>query len=228
MTARHTKNQTAPQSGAVGRPHRTRRAAPDGAAMKPCVSRRSGDGTTHGPPSPASRIPHRNRGTRTSDSSGGDSDSDSPHADVSARCAQAPPRSPSRASTSASGGGGGGLAGNGEAAAAAAARGPALGSTPPQQQHGCGSQMAAAAAASRRRPSDGCTEEHQDRNKGFAGPQVPAAAVRPTSWCLSDFEVGMQIGQGKFGSVFLARERSSAYVVALKVGDLPGPRPWLR
>ncbi len=34
---------------------------------------------------------------------------------------------------------------------------------------------------------------------------------------LADFEVGKRLGQGKFGNVYLAREKKSKYVVALKV-----------
>eukprot|EP00742_Colponemidia_sp_Colp-10_P010510 GILJ01011543.1.p1 GENE.GILJ01011543.1~~GILJ01011543.1.p1 ORF type:complete len:490 (-),score=66.12 GILJ01011543.1:181-1650(-) len=36
-------------------------------------------------------------------------------------------------------------------------------------------------------------------------------------WTLSDFEVGKPLGKGKFGNVYLARERSSNRLVALKV-----------
>ncbi|THU74975.1 hypothetical protein C4D60_Mb04t39050 [Musa balbisiana] len=36
-------------------------------------------------------------------------------------------------------------------------------------------------------------------------------------WCISDFEIGKFIGEGKFGKVYLAREKQSGYVVALKV-----------
>eukprot|EP00743_Colponemidia_sp_Colp-15_P005856 GILK01006295.1.p1 GENE.GILK01006295.1~~GILK01006295.1.p1 ORF type:complete len:498 (-),score=39.25 GILK01006295.1:86-1579(-) len=36
-------------------------------------------------------------------------------------------------------------------------------------------------------------------------------------WILSDFEVGKPLGKGKFGNVYLARERSSNRLVALKV-----------
>jgi aurora kinase, other len=37
------------------------------------------------------------------------------------------------------------------------------------------------------------------------------------SWKLSDFEIGKPLGRGKFGCVYLAREKKSKYVVALKV-----------
>ncbi|XP_072955586.1 serine/threonine-protein kinase Aurora-3-like [Typha angustifolia] len=36
-------------------------------------------------------------------------------------------------------------------------------------------------------------------------------------WNLADFEIGKRIGEGKFGKVYLAREKQSGYVVALKV-----------
>jgi aurora kinase, other len=75
-----------------------------------------------------------------------------------------------------------------------------------------------------------------DRVLGLKG-QVPApppqslrkvapAAVAPggaptaadgTRWKLSDFEIGRPLGSGKFGNVYLAREKSTKYVVALKV-----------
>jgi len=36
-------------------------------------------------------------------------------------------------------------------------------------------------------------------------------------WTLSDFEIGRPLGKGKFGNVYLAREKKSKYIVALKV-----------
>ncbi|EFJ47737.1 aurora kinase [Volvox carteri f. nagariensis] len=36
-------------------------------------------------------------------------------------------------------------------------------------------------------------------------------------WTLDDFEIGKALGKGKFGNVYLARERQSKFVVALKV-----------
>ncbi|KAL9658660.1 hypothetical protein ABK040_006196 [Willaertia magna] len=39
------------------------------------------------------------------------------------------------------------------------------------------------------------------------------------SWKLDDFEIGRPIGEGKFGKVYLARERRTKYIVALKVLD---------
>ncbi|XP_068629667.1 aurora kinase C-like [Battus philenor] len=37
------------------------------------------------------------------------------------------------------------------------------------------------------------------------------------AWSLSDFDLGRPLGKGKFGNVYLAREKESHYVVALKV-----------
>jgi aurora kinase len=36
-------------------------------------------------------------------------------------------------------------------------------------------------------------------------------------WTLHDFEIGRELGSGKFGHVYLAREKMSRVVVALKV-----------
>ncbi|KAG9307281.1 hypothetical protein G9A89_017109 [Geosiphon pyriformis] len=41
--------------------------------------------------------------------------------------------------------------------------------------------------------------------------------VEPRIWSLENFEIGTALGQGKFGRVYLAREKSSGYVIALKV-----------
>ncbi|ESO89771.1 hypothetical protein LOTGIDRAFT_124656 [Lottia gigantea] len=36
-------------------------------------------------------------------------------------------------------------------------------------------------------------------------------------WSLEDFDIGKPLGKGKFGNVYLAREKKSKYIVALKV-----------
>ena len=41
-------------------------------------------------------------------------------------------------------------------------------------------------------------------------------AKRGQRWSLNDFEVGKPLGQGKFGRVYLAREKQTKFVVALK------------
>lgn len=44
-------------------------------------------------------------------------------------------------------------------------------------------------------------------------------STRPTNhqWKLSDFEIGTPLGRGKFGRVYLAREKNTEYMVALKM-----------
>ena len=36
-------------------------------------------------------------------------------------------------------------------------------------------------------------------------------------WTLEDFEIGKPLGRGKFGQVYLAREKQSKFLVALKI-----------
>jgi aurora kinase, other len=43
------------------------------------------------------------------------------------------------------------------------------------------------------------------------------AATPERKWSLDDFDVGRPLGKGKFGRVYLAREKKSGYVVALKI-----------
>lgn len=40
---------------------------------------------------------------------------------------------------------------------------------------------------------------------------------KPKKWTLNDFEIGKPLGRGKFGDVYLARERRTKFIVALKV-----------
>ena len=42
-------------------------------------------------------------------------------------------------------------------------------------------------------------------------------AKQGKQWSLSDFEIGKPLGRGKFGCVYLAREKASKYIVAIKV-----------
>lgn len=43
------------------------------------------------------------------------------------------------------------------------------------------------------------------------------STLPPKKWSLKDFEIGRPLGRGKFGDVYLARERKSKFIVALKV-----------
>eukprot|EP00884_Botryococcus_braunii_P022401 jgi/Botrbrau1/8845/Bobra.50_2s0005.1 len=57
-----------------------------------------------------------------------------------------------------------------------------------------------------------------------AAQSLPGTPTRKTNnttsdrqWRLDDFDIGKPLGKGKFGNVYLAREKSSKYIVALKV-----------
>ena len=46
----------------------------------------------------------------------------------------------------------------------------------------------------------------------------PMSNVKP-KWSIDDFELGKPLGRGKFGQVYLAREKRSKFIVALKILD---------
>ncbi len=46
---------------------------------------------------------------------------------------------------------------------------------------------------------------------------LKAKKFDPKSWTINDFEIGKPLGRGKFGHVYLAREKKSKFIVALKV-----------
>jgi serine/threonine protein kinase len=48
-------------------------------------------------------------------------------------------------------------------------------------------------------------------------PSVPHQEPAPRSWTLADFEIGRVLGRGKFGQVYMAREKHSKQIIALKV-----------
>mmetsp|Transcript_10475 Transcript_10475/g.30647 ORF Transcript_10475/g.30647 Transcript_10475/m.30647 type:complete len:333 (-) Transcript_10475:354-1352(-) len=53
---------------------------------------------------------------------------------------------------------------------------------------------------------------------GFAHEDEMAQRARQgKQWSLNDFEIGKPLGRGKFGAVYLAREKQSKYIVAIKV-----------
>ena len=50
-----------------------------------------------------------------------------------------------------------------------------------------------------------------------AGAQAGPMGGAGQRWKLDDFDIGRPLGKGKFGNVYLAREKKSKYIVALKV-----------
>ena len=76
-------------------------------------------------------------------------------------------------------------------------------------------QQSAQAQASQQHPPAAAAKQQ--------GPTVAERPVAPSSskqvqqWQLSDFDIGRPLGRGKFGNVYLAREKKSNFIVALKV-----------
>ena len=97
-----------------------------------------------------------------------------------------------------------------------------------QQQHAADKQDKPAAAGSmgppppRAGPHSG-SEVHAASRSGGASELAVASKAAGISgsgrrWQLTDFDIGKPLGRGKFGNVYLAREKMSQYIVALKVG----------
>jgi len=69
-------------------------------------------------------------------------------------------------------------------------------------------------------PSSSSTSNSSNANANVhktASSSTAEAAKKGKQWCLDDFEIGKPLGRGKFGSVYLAREKRTKYIVALKV-----------
>ncbi|XP_065676763.1 aurora kinase C-like [Hydra vulgaris] len=56
-------------------------------------------------------------------------------------------------------------------------------------------------------------DQKEPKNQSKENPPPPIDKC----WSLSDFDIGKPLGKGKFGSVYLAREKQSHFIVALKV-----------
>eukprot|EP00667_Euglena_gracilis_P015439 EG_transcript_16061 len=81
-----------------------------------------------------------------------------------------------------------------------------------------------------RRPFQPLGEPHPTPSLAAAAPTRPPPSCSPSpltaapeegrrAWALSDFAIGRKLGKGKFGEVYLAREKGSRFLVALKVID---------
>jgi aurora kinase len=46
---------------------------------------------------------------------------------------------------------------------------------------------------------------------------IQNVSIANQKWTIDDFEIGKPLGRGKFGQVYLAREKKSKFIVALKV-----------
>lgn len=55
---------------------------------------------------------------------------------------------------------------------------------------------------------DNATENLEEKNKNES---------KKKKWVLTDFDIGRPLGKGKFGNVYLAREKKSKFIIAMKV-----------
>ena len=84
-----------------------------------------------------------------------------------------------------------------------------------------------AAGPAQARPG-GAVSRPRSQAAGAGAAASTATAIVPRSsnsggserrWQLSDFDIGKPLGKGKFGNVYLAREKGHKFIVALKVRD---------
>jgi len=52
---------------------------------------------------------------------------------------------------------------------------------------------------------------------GLNSKKFPSENYNINAWTINDFEIGRPLGRGKFGHVYLAREKKSKFIVALKI-----------
>jgi hypothetical protein len=45
----------------------------------------------------------------------------------------------------------------------------------------------------------------------------PVKMFDPSDWSLDDFDLGLALGRGKYGHVYLAREKKTKFLVAIKM-----------
>ena len=71
--------------------------------------------------------------------------------------------------------------------------------------------------------SNNLTQSIEQQVKARLQEQPQSQQTKPShrKWKLSDFDIGKPLGRGKFGNVYLAREKKSCYIVALKVASIP-------
>lgn len=65
--------------------------------------------------------------------------------------------------------------------------------------------------------SSSASSHASSSSSASAGAPTHKGEAQRKRWQLSDFDIGRPLGQGKFGHVYLAREKNTKFVVALKV-----------
>lgn len=74
-----------------------------------------------------------------------------------------------------------------------------------------------AAIAAKARQALASSQSTYSTTAGYPMGGGPMYANPPRAWRLDDFDIGKPLGKGKYGSVYLAREKHSKYIVGLKV-----------
>ena len=59
--------------------------------------------------------------------------------------------------------------------------------------------------------------ENVDSTNNFSPNKQCYTYDKEKTWSLNDFEIGGPLGNGKFGKVYLAREKQTHFIVAIKV-----------
>jgi hypothetical protein len=78
-------------------------------------------------------------------------------------------------------------------------------------------QQVPQAQAPQQQPAAGAGAKQQQGLAVAESAGLTAGSRQPQQWQLSDFDIGRPLGRGKFGNVYLAREKKSNFIVALKV-----------
>lgn len=66
-------------------------------------------------------------------------------------------------------------------------------------------------------PSDIPTTGTSASSSNYLSTSVQTSSHGEKKWKLSDFDIGKLLGRGKFGNVYMAREKKSKHIIALKV-----------
>lgn len=61
------------------------------------------------------------------------------------------------------------------------------------------------------------TEKNRDIEKNVEQSNTNKKSQSEKKWVLTDFDIGRPLGKGKFGNVYLAREKKSKFIIAMKV-----------
>lgn len=88
-----------------------------------------------------------------------------------------------------------------------------------KQEHNCSAQRQnlMSLAQAQRTENSTTAEPHEENKENQEKGKSKNSKNARACWSLDDFEIGKPLGKGKFGNVYLAREKKSKYIVALKV-----------